>query len=219
MDGHQSNTSRQKKTCHVTRSLNGRSSIAKKRRETLETNTKPERPANTKKGVGDGGDNYTAYIGEITGGKKHKEWHEEKKALGYGFGFNYLRHLRDAKIVVTCNPQFREGDYRLWEAFLSGAMVMVDTLYIPAWMNNPLRDGKHLVMYDPTNRTDFMSKLRYYSDPANVAEAEAIAYEGYEFVLRHHMPVDRVEYILDKVRSKLDDFVKDPVKRALFHLP
>ena len=48
-----------------------------------------------------------------------------------------------------------------------------------------------------------MTKLRYYSDPANAAEAQRIARNAYELVLRHHMPANRVEYVLDKTRDKL----------------
>ena len=69
---------------------------------------------------------FTAYIGEIDNGCE-----------GHCFGQNYYRHLRDAKIIVSCNPAEWEGDFRLWESFLSGAMIMVDKMTIPEWMPNP----------------------------------------------------------------------------------
>jgi hypothetical protein len=69
---------------------------------------------------------FTAYIGGI-----------DNKCDGYCFGPNYFRHLRDAKIIVSCNPAAWEGDFRLWESFLSGAMIMVDKMTIPEWMPNP----------------------------------------------------------------------------------
>ena len=45
---------------------------------------------------------------------------------GRRFYHTYLSHLADSKIIVTCNPWSWEGDFRLWEALLSGALVMVD---------------------------------------------------------------------------------------------
>mmetsp|Transcript_3069 Transcript_3069/g.7246 ORF Transcript_3069/g.7246 Transcript_3069/m.7246 type:complete len:598 (-) Transcript_3069:184-1977(-) len=153
---------------------------------------------------------FTAYVGEIL-----------NFCSGHCFGPNYFRHLRDSKIVVTCNPSKWEGDFRLWEAFLSGALVMVDRMWILDFMPNPPIHGKHWVTYDPGNKTDFMTKLSYYSDPANIDEAEAIAKRGYEFVLRHHMAVNRVEYLLnhEKVRNGLMEHVRDPSKRKLFGYP
>jgi len=177
--------------------------------------TESEARAAGDRGEGDvdgGGNSYTAYVGVVDGNCVGK-------GSGYCFGHNYLRHLRDAKIIVTCNPSTWEGDFRTWEAFLSGAMVMVDTMYILPRMPNPPIDGTHFVMYDPTKKEDFMAKLKYYSDPANADEVRAIAHAGYEFVLRHHMAVNRVDYVLETVRSKLDKFVEDPAKRALFRLP
>eukprot|EP00536_Pseudo-nitzschia_multiseries_P010563 jgi/Psemu1/289151/fgenesh1_pg.327_\ len=140
---------------------------------------------------------------------------------GHCFGQVYLRHLRDAKIIVTCNPFFWEGDFRLWESFLSGAMVMVDEMIITThWMPNPPVHGVHFVTYQANNATDFKTKLAYYSDPSNLDETEAIAKRGYKHALEHHMPTDRVDYILhqDRVRRGLEESVTDPSKRAALGL-
>lgn len=153
-------------------------------------------------------DGYSAFVGEV-----------ENFCIGYCFGPNYLRHLRDAKIIVTCNPSVWEGDFRLWEAFLSGAMVMVDKTVTIGWMPNPPKDGKHWITYDPANKKDFMKKLRHYTDPANKAETEKIAKKGYEFVLRNHMAVNRVDYVLNEVQPKLAKYIEDPAKRAILKLP
>jgi hypothetical protein len=152
-------------------------------------------------------DAYSAYVGEV-----------ENFCHGYCFGPNYLRHLRDAQIVVSCNPSQWEGDFRLWESFLAGAMVMIDKTVTLDWMPNPPEDGKHWITYDPADKDDFMAKVRYYANPANRAETEKIAQNGYEFVLRHHMAVNRVDYVLKTVRSKLDGYVQDPAKRATLRL-
>lgn len=153
-------------------------------------------------------DGYSAYVGEIN-----------NFCQGYCFGMNYLRHLRDAKIVVSCNPSIWEGDFRMWESFLSGAMVMVDETAGLGFMPNAPLDGVHYVTYNPADKEEFMRKLRFYTDPANKEETERIAKNGYEFVLRNHMPVNRVEHILDKVRDKLDAYIQDPSKRATLRLP
>ena len=156
------------------------------------------------------GNGYAAYVGEI-----------DNMCQGYCFGPNYLRHLRDTKIVVTGNPSRWEGDFRLYEAFLSGALVFVDKMFILDFMPNPPVHGKHWVQYDPGNKTDFMTKLAYYADPANVEEAEAIAHAGYEFVLKNHMTVNRVDYILnhEHVKSSLMTRIREPSKRKILGYP
>ena len=160
------------------------------------------------KDVVENNDGYTAFIGEVN-----------NFCTGYCFGMNYLRHLRDAKIVVTCNPGGWEGDFRMWEAFLSGAMVMVDKTMTLGFMPNPPQNGVHFITYDPSKKDDFMGKLRYFTDPANMAETEKIAKAGYEFVLRNHMAVNRVGYVLDQVRDQLSEYIEDPSKRATLRLP
>ena len=137
-------------------------------------------------------DNFTYYIGTVQSG-----------CSGLCFGKKYLRHLRDSQIVITCNPYEYEGDFRLWETFLSGSLVFIDYTVILSDKYNfgiphPLIDGIHWIQYDPSNRTDFITKLHYYSTHIN--EAQRIAQAGYEYVLKYHMPINRVEYILNKIR-------------------
>ena len=117
------------------------------------------------------------------------------------FDNTYLAHLADSKIIVTCNPWTWEGDFRLWEALLSGALVMVDKMAIPLWMPHPFVHKKHLVYYDTTNQSEFNSLLEYYIEHED--EARRIGEAGYNFVLEHHMPIDRVSYILDNIESRI----------------
>ena len=70
----------------------------------------------------------------------------------------YLEHNRNAKIVVTCNPSFWDGDFRTWEAMASGALVFVDQMHVP--VAYPLIDGVHLIIYDNHDRETFRRKLR-----------------------------------------------------------
>lgn len=117
------------------------------------------------------------------------------------FDSSYLAHLADSKIIVTCNPYSWEGDFRLWEALLSGALVMVDKMVIPQWMPHPFVHKKHLVFYDTRNQSEFNSLLEYYIEHED--EARQIGEAGYNFVLEHHMSKDRVSYILDQIESRL----------------
>ena len=117
------------------------------------------------------------------------------------FDESYLRHLADSKIIVTCNPWLWEGDFRLWEALLSGAMVMVDRMDIPEWMPHPFEHKKHLVYYDTRNQSEFNELLEYYIKHED--EARRIGEAGYQFVLDHHMAKDRVSYILDNIESRI----------------
>jgi len=49
----------------------------------------------------------------------------------------YLRTLARSKIVVTCQPDRWEGDWRTWEAFASGACVISDTIFTELDASNP----------------------------------------------------------------------------------
>lgn len=117
------------------------------------------------------------------------------------FDESYLKHLADTKIIVTCNPWKWEGDFRLWEALLSGAMVMVDRMDIPKWMPHPFIHKKHLVYYDTRNQTEFNELLEFFTE--HEEEARKIGEAGRQFVLDHHMAKDRVSYILDKIENKI----------------
>ena len=68
-------------------------------------------------------------VGELNKGQR-KEMNEE-----------YFSSLRQAQIIVTCNPSNWEGDFRLWEAMGSGALVFIDEMSTP--MPSPLLDGVH----------------------------------------------------------------------------
>ena len=117
------------------------------------------------------------------------------------FDQTYLAHLANSKIIVHCNPFHWEGDFRLWESLLSGALVMVDRMVIPNYMPHPFVHGKHLVYYDTRNQTEFNELLEYYVE--HEEEARRIGEAGYKFVLEHHMPKDRVSYVLDKIESRI----------------
>jgi len=119
-----------------------------------------------------------------------------------GFEKVYFKVLANSKIIVTMNPADWEGDFRLWEALLSGALVFVDKMAILDWIPHPFKHKEHLIFYDPANRTEFENLLEYYV--SNEAEAESIGLRGYEHTAHHHMTTDRVSYILDNIEDKLE---------------
>lgn len=63
--------------------------------------------------------------------------------------------------MVTCNPSNWDGDFRLWEAMGTGALVFVDESHTP--VANPPIDGEHIVVYNNHDREDLVSKLRWVS--------------------------------------------------------
>jgi hypothetical protein len=58
---------------------------------------------------------------------------------------NYLDQMFRSRLIVTSNPSGWEGDFRLMEAFSSGALIFVDYMKVPR--PYPLLEGKHIVYY------------------------------------------------------------------------
>jgi len=67
----------------------------------------------------------------------------------------------------------REGDFRLWEAMSTGALVFVDEMHTP--LPHPFLDGVHLVVYDNSDKGNFLAKLKFYLD--NPADLRRVAYQ------------------------------------------
>lgn len=107
----------------------------------------------------------------------------------------YMEILGQSKIVATAYPQKHDGDSRTWEAIASGAMVLLDTSYIPT--TNPLIDSEHCLRFDASDNesiTAAIDRARYYLE--NDAERLTIAKTGYEYAMRFHRPSNRLRYIL-----------------------
>lgn len=108
----------------------------------------------------------------------------------------YFERMRQSRVVVTCNPVPRwEGDYRLFEALASGAMVMVNRMLTP--VHHPFAAGRHLVFYDDLD--DLERKL--YRLLGREDERLEIARQGFAHALAHHKVVDRIDEILRVVMS------------------
>jgi spore maturation protein CgeB len=125
--------------------------------------------------------------------------------------------LYDSKIVLHANPDWWEGDARLWEAVASGALVFVDRMCQP--IAHPFVDGVHVIFYDLTDdgMRELERRVLYYL--AHDDERETIGRRGREFALARHRAVDRVETILDLIerregrRGSASNAPEDPLRR------
>ncbi len=104
---------------------------------------------------------------------------------------SYYETMLNSKIVVTCNPDKWEGDYRLFEALSCGPMVMVDSMITP--VKNPFVNKKHLIYYN--SLTELENEINYYLN--NEEERNRIANEGYSHTLTYHKSSDRIDEILE----------------------
>ena len=122
--------------------------------------------------------NLSGYFGEVTT--------STRTALSP----HYLRLMRAARIVVTCNPGDWEGDFRTWEALASGAAVVRDRLYAPT------PHGDFGLVYDARSRSSFDAAM----DRAH-ANAGALGRRALADALAHHRAVSRVDWLLASATS------------------
>ena len=103
-----------------------------------------------------------------------------------------------SKIVVTCGPNNWEGDYRLYEALFSGALVCSDKIYTQ--VVNPFIDGEHLRYYDRGDFEQLLTLIPYYLEHS--PEREQIGLKGQEFVLEKHLPQNRIDEVLKVIQKR-----------------
>ena len=127
--------------------------------------------------------NYKIHVGTI---KRSKKFYHKVNCA-------YVNQLLKSKIIVTSNPKNHEGDYRLYEALASGALVFCDQMLTP--INHPFIHKKHLIFYKMKN---LKKLLKYYLE--HEEERETIAKEGKEFALKYHTFVYRVEEIVSNIK-------------------
>ena len=106
--------------------------------------------------------------------------------------------MRHAKIVVTVNPANWEGDFRLWEAMCTGALIFVDPIFVPHQF--PLIDRQHVIFFSNRNRSDLYLKLDYYRQ--HPEEAKRIALQGYFHAMKYHRTINLVDYILRTAHTR-----------------
>jgi hypothetical protein len=109
--------------------------------------------------------------------------------------------LHRAKIIVTVQPDHLGGDSRLWEALLSGAVVVSNDL---GGQKLGLVDGNHYMSFNPHGDIQEFKALllALLHDVEAAVTRHTIAMNGRNHVLQHHMPPDRVETILKYTAAK-----------------
>ena len=106
----------------------------------------------------------------------------------------YVKMLLRSKICVTANPDRWEGDWRFWEAYMTGAFVLVDVMLQPP--SNLIRG----IDYDTySNLSDLNNKINFYLKKEHFFSEKKIK-ERMDKCLKCHMPKNRIEYILHHVR-------------------
>ena len=111
---------------------------------------------------------------------------------------NYYQQMKTSKIVVTCNPDNWEGDYRLFEALSCGCLVFCDQLH--ANIPNPLIHKRHLIYYNRDDLDSLLNDISYYLE--NSQERQKIAQDGYLFAKKYHGNSHRIDEILKIIRKK-----------------
>lgn len=108
----------------------------------------------------------------------------------------YYDVLKHSKIIITANPPDWEGDYRLWEALLTGNLVLCDDMVLPKMLKFPLIHQRHLIFYKTLDELEMY--LNYYL--VHDGEREKIGKEGREYVICHHTFDHCLNEILNHLR-------------------
>jgi len=111
----------------------------------------------------------------------------------------YMKNMYQAKIIVTANPSHWEGDFRLMEAFATGALIFVDIMHVHR--PYPLLHNQHIVYYDNNNKTDLHTKLDYYL--GNVEASRRVAVQGYMHCMKFHRAASLMDYIFRSMHLKI----------------
>ena len=135
------------------------------------------------------------HIGDMGNGFSAEEWTPAKRGHS-GSVFHSLNS--NAIIIVTSNPNSWEGDFRLWEALASSALVFVDNMEILKHLPYPPIHREHIIYYDPTDQSAFQNLLIEFL--ANREEARRIGRNGRKLVLEHHRTIDRVDHVLKTIK-------------------
>jgi spore maturation protein CgeB len=107
----------------------------------------------------------------------------------------YFKQMKNSKIIVTCNPDNWEGDYRLFESLSCKCLVFSDKMITPV-INNFI-DKKHLIYYDRNNLELLKENLLYYLNNKDLIDE--VSENGYLHALKYHKPEDRILEIINKI--------------------
>lgn len=113
----------------------------------------------------------------------------------------FLKMMKQCKIIFTAQPEKVDGDNRTWEALASGALVFADYSFIPT--PNPLVNEEHFVLYDASDKRSILNaieKAKWFLK--HDQKRKEIAKKGYQHVMKYHRCCNRVQFILDHCERK-----------------
>jgi len=117
----------------------------------------------------------------------------------------YLRTLARSKVVVTCQPDRWEGDWRTWEAFASGALVFVDSVHLDNqdpepdyWSTTP---GRGVYQHDGQTGSHRYIPIGELIERVLAGETQFISWrcmgiKGFDHTANFHRPSNRIDEIL-----------------------
>ncbi len=103
----------------------------------------------------------------------------------------YFQQMRSSKIIVTSNPNFWEGDFRLFEAITSGAVVFCDNMF-----NKPPGLENVVQWYDPNDLESLKNRIIHFLN--NPQEIYNLASRTRSVGMEKFLPEHLIEYILTK---------------------
>lgn len=131
--------------------------------------------------------NLNCHIGVSGGG--HESYNGRENFIK-----GYYNIMNKSKIIVNCNPNNWEGDWRLYESLSVGSCVFVDKMLIPS--DYPLQDGVHIINYTLSTLEE---KLDLYLNDKLLRDKISLVSQKY--VYDYHKPEDRIKYIINKITT------------------
>ena len=104
---------------------------------------------------------------------------------------DFVETMASAKIVVVSQRDQWEDHYRLFEALVSGAMVLTDWMWT---LPHGYEDGVSIVVY--RSEADLTAKLDRYLDPDHESDRIAIANAGRKLAMDRHRSWHRMEELI-----------------------
>lgn len=115
---------------------------------------------------------------------------------------DYIKLMASTKIVFDALPTRYTQTHRPWEAIASGAVCFFDKV-IEEILPNPFEHGKHCFFYDATDVVSIKEAISTAKSSLDnkSKELETIARKGYDHAIKYHRSVNRVDYMLSKIKE------------------
>lgn len=112
------------------------------------------------------------------------DWHFLKR----DFSDEYFGVMSKSKIIVNCNPDDWEGDYRLFEALTTGSLVFCDE------MSDKMGFEEDIIWYSVENLKELEYKLRFFLN--NQSKLQQLSESAFNKTKQKHISDSRVKFIL-----------------------